>query len=90
MRSSAPPVISRPGVSRSQLRRGLYPHPPNLAQQQPPDPQRAFWVIKHGIKMSAMPGWGTSLEDPAIWELVAFVERLPAMSPEDYQRLTRC
>jgi mono/diheme cytochrome c family protein len=39
--------------------------------------------------MSAMPAWGTSLEDPAIWELVALVERLPAMSPEDYQRLTR-
>jgi mono/diheme cytochrome c family protein len=78
-----------PGVDHSQLRRGLYPHPPNLAQQPPPDPRRAFWVIKHGIKMSAMPAWGTALEDPAIWELVAFLERMPAMSPEDYRRLTR-
>ncbi|HEY2274943.1 MAG TPA: cytochrome c [Steroidobacteraceae bacterium] len=78
-----------PGVSHSPLRRGLYPHPPNLAQQQPPDPQRAFWVIKHGIKMSAMPAWGTTLADPAIWELVAFIERIAAMTPEDYQRLTR-
>jgi mono/diheme cytochrome c family protein len=78
-----------PGVSHSDLRRGLYPHPPNLAQERPPEPQRAFWVIKHGIKMSAMPAWGTTLEDPAIWELVAFIERLPAMSAEDYQRLTR-
>ncbi|HXB19467.1 MAG TPA: cytochrome c [Steroidobacteraceae bacterium] len=78
-----------PGVSHSQLRRGLYPHPPNLAQQQPPAPQRAFWVIKHGIKMSAMPAWGTTLDDPAIWELVAFIERMPAISPEDYQHLTR-
>lgn len=78
-----------PGVNHSQLRRGLYPHPPNLAQQQPPDPQRAFWVIKHGIKMSAMPAWGLTFEDPAIWELVAFLERMPAMTPEAYQRLTR-
>jgi mono/diheme cytochrome c family protein len=39
--------------------------------------------------MSAMPAWGTALDDAAIWELVAFIERLPAMSPEDYQRLTR-
>jgi mono/diheme cytochrome c family protein len=78
-----------PGVNHSQLRRGLYPHPPNLAQQQAPNPQRAFWVIKHGIKMSAMPAWGTTLEDPAIWELVAFLEKMPAMSAEDYQRLTR-
>jgi mono/diheme cytochrome c family protein len=78
-----------PGVNRSELRRGLYPHPPNLAQQQPPDPRRAFWTIKHGIKMSAMPAWGTTLADPEIWELVAFLQQLPAMSPEDYQRLTR-
>jgi len=78
-----------PGVSRSDLRRGLYPHPPNLAAGQPPDPRRAFWIIKHGIKMSAMPAWGATLEDPAIWELVAFLEQLPAMDPEDYQRLTR-
>ena len=78
-----------PGVSHSPLRRGLYPHPPNLAQERPPDPQRAFWVIKHGIKMSAMPAWGPTLEDPAIWELVAFIERMPALSAEDYQRLTR-
>jgi mono/diheme cytochrome c family protein len=78
-----------PGVGHSALRRGLYPHPPNLAQERPPGPQRAFWVIKHGIKMSAMPAWGSTLEDPAIWELVAFIERMPAMSAEDYQRLTR-
>lgn len=78
-----------PGINSSELRRGLYPHPPNLAQQAPPAPRRAFWVIKHGIKMSAMPAWGTTLEDPAIWELVAFLQQLPAMSAEDYQRLTR-
>lgn len=78
-----------PGITRSELRRGLYPHPPNLAQQQPPDPRRAYWVIKHGIKMSAMPAWGMTLEDPVIWELVAFLEQLPGMSPEDYQRVSR-
>jgi len=78
-----------PGVTRAQLRRGLYPHPPNLAEQRPPDPRRAFWVIKHGIKMSAMPAWGTTLEDAAIWDLVAFLEQLPAMTAEDYQRITR-
>jgi mono/diheme cytochrome c family protein len=78
-----------PGVNRSEVRRGLYPHPPNLGQQSPPEPRRAFWIIKHGIKMSAMPAWGATLEDPAIWELVAFLEQQPAMTPENYQRLTR-
>jgi len=78
-----------PGLGHSQLRAGLYPHPPNLAQQASGDPRREFWVIKHGIKMSAMPAWGRTLDDAAIWQLVAFAQQLPQMSPQNYARLTR-
>jgi mono/diheme cytochrome c family protein len=67
----------------------LYPHPPNLAQQDPPDPRRAFWVIKHGIKMSAMPAWEKSLDDAAIWEVVSFVRTMPGMTPETYREISR-
>ena len=77
-----------PGVSKSALRAGLYPHPPNLAQEEVRDAQRAFWTIKHGIKMSAMPAWGRTLDDAAIWELVAFVRQLPEMTPETYALLS--
>jgi mono/diheme cytochrome c family protein len=76
-----------PGVAKSPLRPGLYPHPPNLAQQAPPDTRRAFWIIKHGIKMSAMPAWGRTLEDAEIWDLVAFVREMPSLTPETYQQL---
>jgi mono/diheme cytochrome c family protein len=76
-----------PGVTKSDIRPGLYPHPPNLAQEDPPDPRKAFWTIKHGIKMSAMPAWGKTLDDAAIWDLVAFVRKMPAMTPEAYQQL---
>lgn len=76
-----------PGVTKSDLRAGLYPHPPNLAQAQTVDAKRAFWTIKHGIKMSAMPAWGISLDDATIWEIVAFVRKLPAMTPEEYRRV---
>jgi mono/diheme cytochrome c family protein len=78
-----------PGVAKSPLRPGLYPHPPNLAQADPPDARRAFWIIKHGIKMSAMPAWGSTLEDGEIWDLVAFVRKQPSMSPEAYRRLAQ-
>jgi mono/diheme cytochrome c family protein len=78
-----------PGVTQSQLRPGLYPHPPNLGQQEPRDARREFWVIKHGIKMSAMPAWGRTLDDASVWELVAFVQRMPRLSPEDYRLLSR-
>jgi mono/diheme cytochrome c family protein len=76
-----------PGVAKSGLRPGLYPHPPNLAQEDTRDARRAFWTIKHGIKMSAMPAWGKSLDDAAIWDIVAFVRQLPTMSPDTYRLL---
>jgi mono/diheme cytochrome c family protein len=77
-----------PGVTKSAIRPGLYPHPPNLAQEDPPDPRKGFWTIKHGIKMSAMPAWGKTQDDTAIWDLVAFLRKLPAMTPEAYQQLS--
>lgn len=76
-----------PGVTASEIRPGLYPHPPNLAQGKVLDAQRAFWVIKHGIKMSAMPAWGKTLSDAEIWELVAFLRKLPDMSGTTYRHL---
>jgi mono/diheme cytochrome c family protein len=77
-----------PGVTKSDIRPGLYPHPPNLAQEDTRDAQRAFWTVKHGIKMSAMPAWGKTLDDAAIWDVVAFVRQMPAMTPETYQQLS--
>ncbi len=76
-----------PGVSKSDLRPGLYPHPPDLAQGEVVNAQRAFWIVKHGIKMSAMPAWGKSLDDATIWDIVAFVRKLPSMTPEQYRQL---
>jgi mono/diheme cytochrome c family protein len=78
-----------PGVTKSDIRPGLYPHPPNLAQEDVDDAQRAFWIIKHGIKMSAMPAWGKTLNDGAIWDIVSFVKHMPAMTPETFQQLSK-
>jgi len=77
-----------PGVTKSDLRKGLYPCPPNLAQEDIRDSRRAFWAIKHGIKMSAMPAWAWTLNDEAIWDIVSFVRQMPTMSPETYQQLS--
>jgi mono/diheme cytochrome c family protein len=78
-----------PGSSKSDMRIGMYPHPPSLAQEEVQEPKRAFWIIKHGIKMSAMPSWAKVLDDDAIWEVVAFVRKMPDMSPEAYQQLSK-
>ncbi|MBS0377194.1 MAG: c-type cytochrome [Proteobacteria bacterium] len=73
----------KPGVNNSELRAGMYPQPPKLSGIQV-DPRDAFWIIKHGIKMSAMPAWGASHDDQTIWSMVAFVQKLPGMTPEQY------
>jgi mono/diheme cytochrome c family protein len=78
-----------PGVTKSDIRPGLYPHPPNLAQEDVQDPQRAFWIIKHGIKMTAMPAWGKTLDDAQIWDMVAFVRKMPNLSAGTYQQMAQ-
>jgi mono/diheme cytochrome c family protein len=39
--------------------------------------------------MSAMPAWGKTLDDAAIWDVVSFVRKMPVMSPETYQQLSQ-
>ncbi|KAA3652640.1 MAG: cytochrome c [Proteobacteria bacterium] len=73
----------RPGSGPTELSEGLYPAPPDLSAGAP-DPAVAFWTIKHGIKASGMPAWGKSMGDAHIWDMVAFLQRLPAMSADDY------
>ena len=73
-----------PGMKDSEIRLGLYPQPPNLSTTRV-DVRAAFWAIKHGIKMSAMPAWGSSHDDPTIWSMVAFVQKLPTLTPAQYK-----
>jgi mono/diheme cytochrome c family protein len=75
-----------PGNKDSEIRPGLYPKPPDLSQTRV-EPKAAFWVIKHGIKMSAMPAWGGSHDDETIWSMVAFLQKLPDMKPDQYKEL---
>lgn len=81
-----------PGVADSEIRSGLYPKPPRLAEpsatSQSRNAARDFWIIKHGIKASGMPAWAPGgMEDDAIWDLAAFLQRLPALSKEAYEQL---
>lgn len=76
----------RPGMAGSEIRAGLYPRPPELSRVRV-DPQVAFWTIKHGVKMSAMPAWGASHDDGTIWSMVAFLQKLPGMTPGQYADL---
>src|SRR3546814_6059193 len=73
-----------PGVEDTEIRPGLYPMPPNLTTLANQDPKRSFWIIKHGIKMTAMPAWGKTHSDEPIGNQVHFHQKLPVLTPAPY------
>jgi hypothetical protein len=67
------------------MSQGLYPPAPELARGLNHSPAQQFWIIKHGVKLSAMPAWGRTHDDQLIWDMVAFIGTLPKLSPEQYK-----
>ncbi len=77
-----------PGVERSEIGKGLYPHGPNLAHSaKEMSPAQLFWVIKNGIKSTGMPGFGLTHSDQKIWAIVAFLEKMKDMNSEQYKSM---
>ena len=76
-----------PGMAETEIRAGLYPLPPDLSKDGIDDPAEAFWIIKHGIKMTGMAAWGKTHTDEQIWNMVAFIRKLPTMTPGQYLKL---
>jgi hypothetical protein len=68
--------------------KGLNPEPPYLADTVGRwTNAQLFWIIKNGIKMTGMGSYGAVHKDEEIWNLVAFVQRLPKMTPEQYGQM---
>lgn len=76
-----------PGTERSELSQGLYPSAPELASGDDLNPAEQFWVIKHGVKLTAMPAWGKTHDDELIWDMVAFIRQLPRMDAQKYRAI---
>ncbi|MGO1232076.1 MAG: c-type cytochrome [Marinobacter sp.] len=78
-----------PGQQENAIYRGLNPQPPRLTRHGGHHSARKqFWVIKHGIKMTAMPAWGLSHDDRDLWDVTAFVMELPDLSAEEFRAYT--
>ena len=77
-----------PSMKDTEMRKGLYPMPPNLSEQGARrSAAEQFWIVKHGLKMSGMPAWGLTHDDERIWSMVAFLQKLPSLTPEQYHEL---
>ena len=80
-----------PGVDASEAGEGLNPPAPDLStgKVQKRTDGELFWLVQGGIRMTGMPAFGPTHPDEEIWKIVAFVRRLPALSPEEQQELKR-
>ena len=76
-------------MNRTEISRGLYPRAPELRRGSGLTPAEEFWVVKHGMKMSGMPAWGVTHNDELLWDIVAFLQKLPELTPDQYQALVR-
>jgi len=73
---------SRPEGKASVYGQSFYPPAPHLpkAMSQYTDSQ-LFWVIKHGIRNTGMPAWGSTLSDEEIWQLVSLLKNSQDLPP---------
>lgn len=73
---------------------GSAPQPYAMGMQPPPgplvdaarkwQPAELYWITRHGIKMSGMPAWQFHLSERELWDVVAFLRRLPLLTPAEY------
>jgi mono/diheme cytochrome c family protein len=77
-----------PGVAMDVIGMSMQPVPGPLADAARRwKPSELFWITANGIKMSGMPAWRFHLAEREIWEIVAFLGALPAMSQAEYAAL---
>jgi len=77
-----------PGISRASWANAMTPSPPYLSDAARQwRPRELYWIIGQGARMTAMPAWSESRSDAQLWSLVAFLEAMPYLSPDEYARM---
>jgi len=80
----------RPDNPVSDYGTSFNPQAPQLMQAQPGLPENQdFYLIKYGVRRSAMPAWGKIMADSEIWQVVTFLNHLENLPPSVRQELHR-
>lgn len=74
-----------PGVAQDDIGKSMQPLPgPLVDARRHWRARELYWLTRHGIRMSGMPAWEFRLRDEELWELVAFMQRLPDLNATQY------
>jgi len=70
-------------AAQSTLSKGFYIEAPQLAKDGvEDDPEKmTFWKLKHGIRFSAMPAFGSTLSDDDLWKITMFLSTMDKLPP---------
>lgn len=77
------------GRGQTEMGRNLYPRTPDMTL---PDTQKLsdgelFAIIRNGVRLTGMPGWGGSHTEQDDWKLVLFIRHLPHMTKEEAESM---
>lgn len=78
------------GSGRTEIGANMYPRPPDMRASSTQDSSdgELYYVITQGIRLTGMPAWGTpGKDDRESWDLVAFIRRLPTLTPEEIESM---
>ena len=78
----------RPDNPESDYGRSFYPRAPQFMKTRPFRPENQnFYIIKNGVRWTAMPAWGNIMADSEIWQVVTFLNRLDNLPASIQQEL---
>jgi len=80
----------RPDNPLSDYGASFNPGAPQFMQAPPRLPEnQIFYLIKNGVRRSAMPAWGSIMADSEIWQVVSFLDHMNDLPSSVRQELHR-
>ena len=60
----------------------FYPRAPQFLEDAPDMPENQnFYIIQHGVRLSGMPAWSTTLDEQKIWKVTTFLSHMDKLPP---------
>jgi mono/diheme cytochrome c family protein len=60
----------------------FYPRAPQFVEDAPDMTENQnFFIIQHGVRLSGMPAWKTSLKDSEVWQVTTFLSHMDKLPP---------
>lgn len=84
------PCHGGPNIPQPVIAQRMTPQPPYLPRVASQWRARElFYIVKHGVKFTGMPAWPSQQRDDEVWAMVAFLQKLPHLTTQQYYELAR-